>query len=631
MRKKTQAICLLYFVMSALLLHPQTIQYSNLLPEVAVEPGQIVISAKPAQTDKTFALYYKTPGLEQFQVRKMKTGKDGNIYYQLSTEKLYGDQLEYYIVEYRDGSSQSDALTPVFTIENFSDKESPDIFFQDASATGDATTPREPIVNVNGSLSAAGRIHDSAEFPGESFKFNGNLRIYKNIIDDDNQFDIDTTFTYMNHVTGTESKFNPSSMMVRFKKGNGKVEAGDLTISNTEFTTSYLNRRGFQYELNGPFLYVNSFYANSQQKTGFEGFGIPPSSGSIFGAVLGFHKDSLFKVRGMFLAGKDALDSKTLFSGDDAYREGDMLSVWGELNLLKSKLTLKGEYAHSNFGKAPEFDALEKEGDNAWMAGFNFNSGVLSASADYKKIGSKFNSIANLFLQNDREGLNSYAMLNIKTFSLTVSYIDQKSYLDSPIQPMLHSKNLSARFNWLIANHLQLGAEYGVDNLDYDQSTGLQTGGTDMDTAKYAGTAGYISGSNSITVRVGKTESKTFTSNIDGSISMSVRFGEFMTLSPTFSYQSTENFSDDSTSKIYNVYLSSEISFIPQLFTLSISGSFTKNDNTFSDSTSLMVSGNLNFYMSKFFNYKIQPSLSLRTSYQDNKFASGCFVLGRPP
>jgi len=121
-------------------------------------------------------------------------------------------------------------------------------------------------------------------------------------------------------------------------------------------------------------------------------------------------------------------------------------------------------------------------------------------------------------------------------------------------------------------------------------------------------------------VRVGKTESKTFTSNIDGSISMSVRFGEFMTLSPTFSYQSTENFSDDSTSKIYNVYLSSEISFIPQLFTLSISGSFTKNDNTFSDSTSLMVSGNLNFYMSKFFNYKIQPSLSLRTSYQDNKF-----------
>ena len=620
MRKKTQAICLLYFVIGALLLHPQTIQYSNLLPEVAVEPGQIVISAKPAQTDKTFALYYKTQGLEQFQVRKMKCDNEGNVYYQLSTETLYGDQLEYYIVEYQNESSNSNTLTPVFTVKNFSDKESPEIFFQDAPISGGGDAPREPILNFNGSLSAAGRIHDSAEFPGESFKFNGNLRVYKNVIDNDNQFDIDTTFTYMNHVTGSESKFNPSSMMVRFKKGNGKVEAGDLYISNTEFTTSYLNRRGFQYELNGETLYVNSFYANSQQKTGFEGFGIPPASGSIFGAVIGLHKASLFKVRGLFMTGKDTLDSKTLFGGEEAYREGNMMSVWGELNLMKSKLTLKGEYAHSNFGKAADEASLEKEGDNAWKAGVSFNSGVVSANADYKKIGSKFNSIANLFLQNDREGLNSNVMLNIKTFSLTVSYMDQKSYLDSPIQPMLHSKNLNTRFNWLIANHLQLGAEYGVDNLDYDQSTGLQTGGTDMDTVKYAGTIGYISGSNSVTVRLGKTESKTFTSNVDGSVALSLRFGQFLTLSPTFSYQSTENFSDNSTSKIYNVYLSSEISFIPQLFTLSISGSYTKNDNTFSDSTSMMVSGNLNFYMSKFFNYKIQPSLSLRTSYQDNKF-----------
>ena len=184
---------------------------------------------------------------------------------------------------------------------------------------------------------------------------------------------------------------------------------------------------------------------------------------------------------------------------------------------------------------------------------------------------------------------------------------------------MLHTKNIGTDLSWLIANHIQLGAEFSLDNLDYDKSTGLQTGTEDMDTIRYSASLGYIAGSNSITVKLGKTESKTFTSNIDASLAISLRAGNTFSFNPTLSYQSTENFSDNSISKIYNAYLSSEISFIPELFSLSISGSWTKTDNTYNDSTVLSAGGNLNLYLAKIFKNKIQPMLSLRGKYEDYK------------
>ena len=187
---------------------------------------------------------------------------------------------------------------------------------------------------------------------------------------------------------------------------------------------------------------------------------------------------------------------------------------------------------------------------------------------------------------------------------------------------MLHTKNVGTDFNWLVANHVQLGAEFSLDNLDYDKSSGLMTGSEDMNTIRYAGTLGYVAGSNSITFRLGKTESKTFTSNIDGSVALNLKFGSFLSLNPTLSYQSTENFTDDSTSKIYNAFLSGELTFVPEYFSLSINSSWTKNDNTITDSTNISLSGNVNFFMSKLFNYKLQPTLSLRGKYEEFKNGS---------
>ena len=623
--RKTFFILLSFFLfINFSVLFSKSFSYSNYLPKITKSSNTLVVKIDTLSNNGDFFIYYKTEGLKNYQIRKMKNDKNGKVYYQLSLKNLYGKTIEYLIVKNEDIGSNT--ISPVFTFTNFTKKESPEVYF--ASEDSQSTTSskkREPLLKFQGSLSTASRLHDSSDYPGEKFSTNANMRVYKNINSEKYQFDFDSNFTYMNHVSDKEKKINLTSMMIRYKRGSHKFEAGDVNVSsNNQLAMTGINKRGLNYEFKSKNFYLNSFYTNSQQKTGFDGFGIPSSNASLFGTTIGFDigkaYNEIIKIRGLFLTGEDDLDSKTVASSEEPFRTGNMYSFWGELNPFKSYLKIFGEYARCNFGKGLDKESLNKEKDNAWRAGGNFNYKVLSASVKYNKIGSKFNSIANLFMQNDREGLNSNLMLNIKTFSFSLNYVDQKSYMESSIQPELHSKNLMANFNWLIANHIKIGAEYGKDNLDYDESTGLQSGGSDMDTLKYGATLGYIAGSNGINLRIGKTESKTFTSNIDASVSINLRLGKFLSFNPTFSYQNTKNLADNSTSKIYNIYLNSELSFIPQLFTLSISGSYNKNKSTSNESESLTANGNFNFYMAKIFKNKIQPILSLRAKYQETKY-----------
>jgi len=618
---KTKTILLIICLLGPFLfLEAQSYSFSGYLPKVELKDNDLYIKIDTLDRDKEFFIHYRTDGLKHFQVRRMEVDKEGNIYYRLSTANLYGKDIQYFIVE--SNNSVSDSISPVFTVSGFTDRESPEIYFLDAGsgAEGEDGASKNPLFfKLGASLSADARIHDDSDFPGKKFDANGNVRVYRNISNENYQFDFDTNFTYTHNPSEEESKVNLSNMKVAFKKGSHFFEAGDLSINRTDFTTSYLSRRGLHYELDGKTLYFSSFFTNSQEKKGFDGFGVPPSAAYIFGATGGVNIGTIIKVRGMFMTGKDNMDSKTVISTEDAYREGSLYSIWGEFNLFKNHLVLKGEYSRSSFGKAEEKDKVEKEDDTAWRGDMDFNYGIITAHFDYKKIGGKFNSIANLFLENDWEGLAGNITMMIKSFTLNTRYTDRKTNLSSEVQPMLHTRNAAADFSWLIANHFQLGGEVSLDNLDYDKSSGLQVGTDDMDTIRYSATLGYIAGSNGITFKIGKTESKNFTSNIDASAALNLRFGTFLTLNPTLSYQSTENFSDNSTSKIYNAYLNSELTFIAELLSLSVTGSWTKTDNTFTDSTALSVGGNLNLYLAKAFNQKVQPTFSLRAKYEDYK------------
>ena len=591
----------------------------NYLPRVEKQPDQVIIRIVPPMARGAYFIHYRTEGMEEYQVRKMQADSSGAFAYRIPVQNLYGKNIEYYVVEKRaDGSS---VVSLTHTVADFTRKDSPAIYFQDQSSPGAPKRKLEMPLNVNASLSTSTKLKDNSEFPGQNYTANGNLRLYKNIVDNEYQFDFDTNFTHIDpRNEEIEKRINLSSMMIRFKKGDMQFEAGDVSVNGTEFTTSYLNRRGLRFEYAGKTLYLHSFYTNSQQKTGFDGFGIPDTDAGIFGAVAGVNLKDMLKVRGMFMSGKDNLDSKTVSYSENPYRQGDMLSLWSELSLLQNSLQIAGEISSSKYGAAAVEEDLEKESDTAWKAGLRYNRGILSFTADYEDIGDRFNSIANLFLQNDREGLNTNLGLNIKTFSWNVSYVDKKNYMHSLIQDMLHQKRIGTTFNWGIGTHFRIGADVSRDNLDYDSSTGLQTSSSDMNTNSYSASFGYMAGSTGINLNVGRIESVNFTSNLNASLGFNLRFGQFMSLNPTISYQENKTLLDGSKSTIYNVYLNSEITFIPQYFTMTLSASYMNNESPFSTSYNWTAGCNLNFFAAKIFKDKIRPSLSLKSAFQGAKY-----------
>jgi hypothetical protein len=609
----------IFVYFAAITVFAQTFPRANYLPIIEKQKNQITIKIRPPKEKGNYFIYYRTDGMKNYQIRKMEYDSSGMAGYRISTENLYGKNIEYFLAEKKSAGPETISLTQ--TIINFTQKDSPEIYFQNNESPIGQSPEREALLNIDGSLSTSTKISDNSEQQGQNYTANGNLRIFKNISDKEYQFDFDTNLTHIDpRNLETESRINLSSMMIRFKKGEMQFEVGDVSVNETEFTTSYLNRRGIRFELNGKTLYLNSFYTNSQQKTGFDGYGIPNASAGIFGAVAGVNFKDSIKIRGMFMTGKDNLNSKTLYSNENPYREGETFSLWTEMNMLKNCLRVSGEISSCNFGSAQEIEDLQKVNDTAWKGAIQFNKGIFSFATDYEEIGSHFNSIANLFLQNDREGLNSSIGLNIKTFSWSISYLDKKNYLDNPLQDMLHEKKIGTTYNWGIGSHFRIGGEVSRDNLDYDAKTGMQTSTSDMNTYNYSASLGYMSGSNGININIGKTESIHFTSNLNASLALNLRFGQFMSLNPTLGYQSNENLSDGGKSTIYNFYLNSEITFIPQYFTLTVSASYMKNKNDLSDSTNWTVGSNLNFFMAPIFNNKIRPSLSIKSQFQGAKY-----------
>jgi hypothetical protein len=607
------------FFLISIPISSQSIQHPNYLPVVEKQQNQIIIKIKPIKMTESYFINYRTEGMKNYQVRKMQADTTGTVFCHIPTENLYGKTIEYFVVERRmDGSSP---VSLVHTITNFTQINSPEIYFQDNEVPASQGRKKEAFLNVNGSLSTASKISDNSEYPGQNYTANGNLRIYKNILDNDSQFDFDTNFTHLDpRNEETEKRINLTSMMIRFKKGDVQFEVGDVSVNETEYTTSYLNRRGLRLELNGKTLYLNSFYTNSQQKTGFDGYGIPDDSAGIFGTVAGVNIKDFMKIRGLFMTGKDNLDSKTVYSNQNPYRSGDMYSLWSEINLLKNSLQVSGEISSSTYGSAQEEQDVKKVSDTAWKAGIKYNRGILSVDGNYEEIGDQFNSIANLFLQNDREGLSTNLGLNFKTLSWNISYLDKTNYMHSLVQDMLHQKRAGTSINWGIGTHFRIGGEFSRDNLDYDSSTGLQTSSSDMNTYTYTASLGYIAGATGINLNLGRTESIHFTSNLNASLALNLRFGQFMSLNPSLSYQSNENLGDGSKSTIYNFYLNSEITFIPQYFTLTISTSYMNNESDLSKSSSWNAGVNLNFFMAEIFKNKVRPSLSIKSMFQGAKY-----------
>jgi len=582
-----------------------------------VHEGNVLRIEVTFQSSQALSFFYKPAEMSEYQCRTMLEEPKDIWTCQVETETLFGETLEYYIQ--RDGAS-SEEISPLFTL---------DLSFLNEAALPEtpppAPPPSSPLLRIGATLSGDFFIKEGGSQETQVVNktdINGNIRIYRNITDGDTQIDLDATLSYMKNHAENDTATNLQTLIIRFKNNNHLFEMGDLTINFSEYSAAYLNRRGLQYGFSSQSLNFGTFWANSQQKTGFNGLGFPPAKGMLMGAYAGFNLVQRIILQGVFITGKDDQSSKTLYSSEDSYREGYLSSFFSTIHIFPGHWSVDGEFAASNFGAALTEADLEKKTDTAWKGSTSISLGPVSGHFQYQSLGQNYNSVANLFLQNDRKGLMGSLMVTQGNFSLNFSYQDQQTYIHHPTQPSQHNRNLGAQLNWLIANHFNLGGEFALDNLEYDAATGLHTGGESMKTMRGSVFVGYVAGSNSITFRAGKTESETFTSNLDASVAMNLRFGTFFSLSPTASFQRTTNLSDNSDSDILSLFVSGELSFIPSLASITFTGSYSQSKNINADSDTLSLGANANLFLSSLFKNKVQPSLSLRGQYQKGNYNS---------
>lgn len=605
------------FFLSTLLANAQNLSQLQ-PPKISQQEGNLHIEVI-LESAAPLSIFYKPTEMEEFQCRAMVQEAPHTWTCQIETESLIGKSLEYYIQVDEDGGA---SVSPRFTIDlNF--LHPADTTTQEEPPP--PPPPSSPFLRIGATLSGDFFIGEGGSQESQvvnKVDINGNIRIYRNITDGDTQIDLDTTFSYMKNHPENDKAINLQTMIIRFRNKNHLFEMGDMNINFSEYSASYLNRRGLQYAFSNQTLNLGVFWANSQQKTGFNGLGFPPAKGMLLGASAGCNLNQRVILQGVFITGKDDQSSKTLYSYDDAYREGYISSLNGTIHLFPGHWSLDGEFAASKFGTAASEDELDKETDTAWKAGTTVTLGPVNGRLQYQQLGENFNSIANLFLQNDREGLLGSLSVSHGSFSLNLSYLDQQTYIHHPTQPSQHNRNLGTQLNWLIANHFNIGGEFALDNLEYDASTGLQTGGQDMKTLRGAVFVGFVAGANSITFRAGKTESETFTSNLDASIAVNLRIGRFFSVSPSVSFQRTTNLSDDSNSDILSLYTSGELSLVPEVATITFTGTFSKSENPYADSETLSLGVNANLFLAKLFKNKVQPSVSLRSQYQKGTYDS---------
>jgi hypothetical protein len=591
------------------------------IPQVSRTAQQAIVSITHSEGNGHWYIYYRTDRQKSFQVRKMDAAVPGKAIYHLPTNMLYGRNVEYFIVKEAAGTTST---TPVYTVVDANTNPIPEIYFQENSPLADHAEPgSDPLVRLAGSLSRADRLYQQEEDASAVQSTNGNLRLFRNINNEKFQFDFDSSFSFLSPTPAEDSAFNLASMMVRFKKGDHQIAIGDLAISQSEYTAPALNRRGLQYELSGHGLYFSAFLANAQQKKGFEGFGIPPAAANIMGAMLGTDVGSILKIRGLVLSGHDDLNlGRTLVVEENPFRAGNIFSFWGDLNLFESHLQLTGEYARSSFGtSATAQSEVSRKNDHAWRSGFTFNWESFNASANYRRIGENFNSIANLFQQNDREGIDGTMGVTIKSFSINVFYIDQKSYLFTLSQDGQHEKRASTNIGWQITPAWRIGSDFSLSNLEYNSKSALPVGTPDMGTFNLNGSLGYASTAGSFTFTLGKIKSGNFTSNFSGQLACSLLFDQAVTLSTVFSFQRNKDLVAGSNSNIYSININSEITFIPQWFTFIYSGSFMRNVGGSFDSTAIVINANLNLFLAVLFKNKIQPMLTAKGEIQSNQAA----------
>lgn len=549
---------------------------------------------------------------EQFQVRNMLRAENSSYIYEFDTSILPCLEFEYYLA-----AKTADKIiyyplkapTQLIRVSGESEEPLPEIPEEIPIPEVEEKKFQLPF-RVNGSLQSQIAEKETTT-EGSKTPTDGNFRIsYSYSNPGGLNVDIDSNLSYTTYPLAEENKLDLSNMILSFSKGNHVMRVGDINLNESEYTAFGLGRRGMEYLFNNQKAYFHLFNVSSQQPKGFKGFGIPKSEISILGGALGYtFLGDRISIKAIYVTGKDNPSEGINVGISEFYtgRKGNVMALFEETRLFDNKLNLKAEYARSEYD-ADLTDDTDALSDYALAIGASFFHEGVTLGGIYRYIGKDFNSIGLQYLTNDRKVYEANMNLTKEIINLTGVYTYQQDNVqNNPAHYTSKDNNGTLNLSLALSDGVSLDLGYKRDK----QKTFLGDSEAflpEILTDEFSG-ALNLSLKQSIIINLALVnsslsseddplnDSSTFTLNLGSAI----RSGEIFNFNPVFSYSKTKHKFTNEEILTYNSFLTTELSFIPRVFSLFFSGGFNRAELSSNNITNILnLEGALNLFLDRF-------------------------------
>jgi hypothetical protein len=530
-------------------------------------------------------LFFRSAGLEEFQVRNMEKEGDNTFAYQLDTSQLTSLEFEYYLaakLKDREVYFPANAPAEVIKVSGQSERPLPEV-------PSELPPPQEEEKKFKLPLSAQASIQaklleKEAVEDEKKVTASGNMRVFHSYQGNLN-LNLDSNFSYTNTALEGERSIDLSNMMVSVSKENHTFRAGDINISESEYSVSGLGRRGMEYIFDDKKAYFHLFDVSSQQVKGFEGFGVPKSNISILGGAFGytFLKDKL-TLKAVYLAGKDDPNQgvNVGFSEYFQARKGNAFALMQESNLFQDRLKIKAEFGRTSYDGNLS-DDTEAVSGTAFNIGGNFSQGAINLGTSYRYVGKDFNSIGFQSFTNDRESYDANMGIVYKKINLSASFTAEHDNVNNdPTGLTTNNKNGIVNLSLGLSDNVSLDLGYNrnkqktfqgnVETSLQDSLTNEYKGGFTFALSPSANLSFSMTNSYLSSVSDPTNDMSTVTFNLTGSF----RAGEVFSLNPTFGYTIADKKNVSGDSETVSSFLTGEVIIIPQFLSIFFSNSFNR-------------------------------------------------------
>ena len=588
---------------------------------------KLKIEAASKMGADSMIFYFRYSGIAQWQARNMVKSGLSAYAFGFDTSVLPSNEFEYYLEAQKAGQKfyyPSSAPGQPLKVSGASTEPLPQVPENMPTPQEEEKKFKLPF-GANGSLQSA--IYEKEPQPGiKSTTAGGNFRVFHTgQVVGSTAINIDSNFSFTNTPLPEEKNVDLSNMIVGVTQGSHTLQAGDISLNESEYSVNGAGRRGVDYAFNNQKVYVHAFDISSQQVKGFKGFGIPNEEVSVMGGAAGL---SLFKnavsVKAIYVSGKDNPFQGTNVGASpySAARQGRVLAVTEETRLFNNRLNLKAEIARSTYD-GDLSDQIGESSDNALYLGTGFSLGALTLGAVYRYVGKDFNSVGLQSLANDKKGLEASLSFSKGILNIQGSFmLQQDNVKNDPSQYTTKADNGSLNCSLSFSSKLILGLGY--------RRTGQRTtfGGAETDnqdslTDEFSGTFN-LNLSSAVGLNLTVTNSTlssqanptTDSSALGLNLGCFINVGEILTLSPTFGVSQSLNKSTNEKILTYNSLLAGEVYLVRRLCSLLIAGSFNRSEAPSAGvANGLDVTSGLNFYLGRALKFT-ELVLSAKGSYQ---------------